>query len=199
MATDDWCTCPDVEEGLYKFHRGPVGLDPCSNERSIIRARRRYTAGALHLPWDAPTIFKNPPYSQLLPWTEYGIEQLQRTYRGRGKTMIDLVPATPSTEWWLKMLTAEPLLIFTKRLPFINEQGVIDSGARFDCVLALYHGAGWRDRGAVAESRARFLAVFRGLTRWVVQVDSDMADDARETLARVREERVLARRKRKAA
>ena len=161
MSQDEWCSGPDVTVPLAKFFHGPVGLDPCSNERSIVRAKRTYCAGGLALPWDAPTIYKNEPYSRLAAWAEKTVAELAIPYRGKRKELVGLEPVCTSAEWWDITVAADPLLVFTKRLSFIDENGIVaKSGARFDSVFTV-----WANKRREAEFLRLFAPVVRFATR----------------------------------
>lgn len=64
---DDWYT-PEPVLAAVRSWLGPIDLDPCSsaaaNER--VRAGRFYTIddNALVRPWNATTVYMNPPYSR---------------------------------------------------------------------------------------------------------------------------------------
>lgn len=178
MSTDDWCTPHVVDVCLYDFFGGPADLDPCSNNRSIMRARKALTAGGLHLPWRKKT-YSNPPYSQMLPWVEKGVREMTldpKTAKARAhcEELVTLWPVAPSTIWWKRAVGLEPIpamvkggreitamnptLIFTKRLAFIDESGQAVSGCRFDSVLFFY--------GAKERRHKDFLHAFAPLINW---------------------------------
>jgi hypothetical protein len=173
MGTDNWCTPPEVADPLEQFFGGPVDLDPCSNARSIIRAVQTYRAGGLHLPW-AKTNFENPPYGRLDLWTDKGIYEIVVVERVR--ELVRLVPVATSTGWWRRAVAVDetpaiwgdaheprarlvrapdPLILFTKRIAFLNEEGMPQSGARFDSVL-FYYG----------KRREAFRREFKAITSW---------------------------------
>ena len=75
-TSDSWCSPPEIADPLEEFYEGPVDVDPCSNDRSVIRARVAYTSGGLIRPWCLPpnrnpkhTGYQNDPYSQAEVWT----------------------------------------------------------------------------------------------------------------------------------
>jgi DNA N-6-adenine-methyltransferase Dam len=172
-STDNWCSPPEVADPLEQYFDGPVDLDPCSNERSIIRARRAFVDKVgLMLAWDTTT-YENPPYSELDAWTDKGIQERSEA---RVRELVRLVPVATSTAWWRRAAGVEPvmfktrggrgfvyagipLMVFTRRLKFIDEQNEIDSGARFDSVLMLY--------GATRRRQQKFIREFASITSWV--------------------------------
>ncbi len=171
MGLDNWCSPAEVADSLEQYRGGPVGLDPCSNERSLIRARRVYVGKvALMLPWgEEEDVYENPPYSRLEDFTRKGVAE---RYCGHTTELVRLVPVATSTAWWRvamgleevrmfdrKMKRADkPLAVFTKRLKFIGEDGEDEESARFDSVLLLY--------GATRRAQRRFLREFAPITSW---------------------------------
>lgn len=171
MGSDEWCTPPDYAACLrtfYQHRKGRVGLDPCSNDRSVIWADRRYTCAGHVLPWDADSIFENNPYSAMDAWTDKGMIELAQPHLGKLKELVTLVPCSPSTGWWERAVAGvvvdrqryQPLIVFTKRLAFIGDDGTLKDGARFDSVSMVY--------ASDARKRA-FVDVFAPLIRGVVE------------------------------
>jgi hypothetical protein len=170
VGTDDWATPEEVCCRLDEFWGGPADLDPCSNGRSIVRSRKRYTAGGLHLPWRKST-FENNPYSKMLPWVEKGARELAC---GNTNELVTLWPVAPSTVWWKRAVGREPIpaeikggkeieignpsLVFPKRLAFIDEKGKPVPGNRFDSVLFFY--------GKSEKRHTQFRRVFGDITNW---------------------------------
>jgi DNA N-6-adenine-methyltransferase (Dam) len=167
MNSDEWCTPSIVAQPLEQFFDGPVDLDCCTNPNSIINATRGYTAGALHLPWRLPgtegSVWRNNPYSCSEIWVDKAVRELNAVYPVTEE--VSLVMVATSTRWWRKMCGTEPVmcgqqerispiprLLFTGRLKFIGD---VDSGARFDTVLAYY---GHRVRAFEKE--------FKSVTKW---------------------------------
>jgi hypothetical protein len=169
-SMDDWCSPPEVTVPMVQVFQGPVGLDPCSNERSLVFARRCYRGKvALLLPWDDESNYENPPYSELPSFTAKGLREIVRV--DHTTDLLRLVPAATSTGWWRLAVGAEPLLvgrrevrarkplvIFTKRLSFIGTNGRKQTSARFDCALILHT--------TKTSLRRRALREFSAITSW---------------------------------
>lgn len=150
MSTDDWCSPPEITDLLVEFWGGRCDLDPCSNGRSIVKAKRALTAGGLHLPWGKRT-FENNPYSRMDPWVDKGAHEMAA---GRTVELVTLWPVATSTRWWKRavgfdpvapelrdgkeVIVSNPTILFPKRLAFIDERGVQVKGCRFDSVLFFY-------------------------------------------------------------
>ncbi len=179
MGLDNWCSPPEVADPLEQFFDGPVDFDPCSNDRSIIRARfvNDQPVGCL-IPWFGAkrrTVYENPPYSKLLAFTQKGILEMRDFRRQRYPEEPELVRLTTvatSTLWWRMATGREPVrtkdenvfsrrptVVFTQRLFFINEQGIQNrsQSARFDSALFYY---GPREK--------EFLREFKPITSWSV-------------------------------
>lgn len=179
MSHDHFCTPDIVVDMLEQFHGGPVGLDPCSNAHSRIRALRAYVAGSLWLPWDPPearaedgsvSIYENSPYSNIEAFTDHGVRQFVKP-GSRIREWTRLLPASVSTAWFRKSAGQDPVfdgggkvelylppptVVFTKRLAFRDPFGIAKDGARFDTTL-FYSGP----------RRRAFLREFKSITSWV--------------------------------
>jgi hypothetical protein len=98
----------------------PVDLDPCSNPRSTVRARRTYSLekklDGLKLSW-AGSVFLNWPYSDPLPWAA---KLAQELLSGRCTEAIVLCKLDSSTEWWQVLTGFEQpeLWTFDRRIQF---------------------------------------------------------------------------------
>jgi hypothetical protein len=161
MNSDSWCSPSAVTLPLARFFKGPVDVDPCSNARSLVRAREAWRAGSLHRAWfghalvDAVrrlrrTVYMNPPYSRLGRWVPYLVEQLELARQWKPEA-VALVPVATSAGWWQAAIQADALM-FVKRLTFVGDK---PDPARFDAVL-LYYGP----------RRDAFREAFRELERW---------------------------------
>ena len=64
-TTKNWCTPPHIIDSVKEVFGGTIELDPCSNRDSTVDADIEYClphTDGLKEPWDAATIFVNPPY-----------------------------------------------------------------------------------------------------------------------------------------
>lgn len=162
MATSDWwCSPPEIADPLEEFYEGPVGIDPCSNERSIIRTTLALTCGGLIRSWRTPqrTGYQNDPYSQADAWTEKMLSELASGYL---REHIRLSMFSCSSKWWARQCTVpkrNPRILALKRIafldPFASEAGMRRMSCRFEPALAYF--------GPRPE---RFTKVFAHLTRW---------------------------------
>jgi len=143
---DAWCTPRKITKRLPL-----VDLDPCSNSRSTIRARRSVSletgGNGLLLSWRELSVFVNPPYSDVLPWALKAWEAASFCF---------LVNVDPSTKWW-RTLVEWPTytFLFRDRIRFKAPPGIeSSSNDRAQCLIC---DPGFRL--AIGDS-------FRGLGDW---------------------------------
>lgn len=84
---------------------GTIDLDPCSNSGTTpnVPARRHYTVDddGLSKPWNANTLFMNPPYGdEIDAWVTKLCEEHTA---GHVSEAIALLPARPDTQWFGKL------------------------------------------------------------------------------------------------
>ncbi len=112
-------TPQEALEPVYRFS-GVVSLDPCSNENSIVIARRHYVLPALDglkLEWYSTT-FVNPPYGREV---EAWMLKARSEWINRDAESLTLIAARPDTRWFqLYALTAPALLFWRGRLTFLG-------------------------------------------------------------------------------
>lgn len=119
---DGWCTPKWLTDLLPH-----VDLDPCSNDRSTVRAKVAYSLetnqNGLELPWFGLT-FVNGPFSDLLPWAEKLQCEIRHIYGA-----AFLVNTDSSTQWWRLLARLLPCRFdFSKRIQFDPPPGVQPSG-----------------------------------------------------------------------
>lgn len=162
--SDSWCSPPEISIPLEEFFRGPVDVDPCSNERSIIKALEAFTVGGLIRPWRLArpvncTVYENDPYSQSQAWTDKLILELEC---GNVHELVRLSMMSTSSQWWADMChrpRRNPRILALKRIafidPFARDSGMRRQGCRFEPALTYF-----------GPRHARFERAFRHLTRW---------------------------------
>ncbi len=108
--SDSYCT-PSVLTEMLPL----VDLDPASNERSTIRARRSICLpdDGLARPWSG-TVWCNPPYSNVGAWVDHAID----CARDGGEVLM-LIKADSTTKWWAAAIEsgATPIA-FRRRITF---------------------------------------------------------------------------------
>ena len=136
ISSDSWCSPPEVAVPLFDFW-GWADCDPCSNERSIIKARKRYTEGGLIKPWLEQT-YNNNPYSQNEVWADKAIHEMRV---GHVAELVILCMTATSTRWWHRYMIEprrNPRVILTKRLKFLGPGGKPVDSSRFEPALIYY-------------------------------------------------------------
>ena len=78
----------------------PIGLDPCSNVTSKVKASAAWLSGGLEVDWSGfGLVYVNPPYGrELKQWAEKIAAEADR-----GVEIIALVPARTDTKWFRQM------------------------------------------------------------------------------------------------
>lgn len=96
---------------------GGIDLDPCTTPDNPICALRFYSPpqDGLALPWDARSIFVNPPYGRARePWARRCVEAGKE-----GRQVVLLIPAHPDTRIFAEIVpTAVSVLFLSGRLKF---------------------------------------------------------------------------------
>ena len=105
-------TPPYVLEPVRAALGGTIALDPCTEPDNPTNALTFYTAqgdGAVE-PWDASTIYVNPPYSKARErWVERCIEAA-----GAGAKVVLLIPAATDTRIFQRALNTASSVVFIK-------------------------------------------------------------------------------------
>jgi hypothetical protein len=108
LGSDEWCTPKDLAMDLGHFM-----IDPCSNERSHIRAETvcMLPIDGLADDWRHWSVYVNPPYSNVMPWA--------RKLAAHQGPWCALVKLDPSTAWWRELvLSGASWSPFRKRVAF---------------------------------------------------------------------------------
>lgn len=152
MSVDmTWCTPEVVLERVRRM--GPIGLDPCSNPRSIVRAKTEWRGppgvDGLAEPWAGHgLVYCNPPYGRGIgQWVaKAALEAMD------GADIRLLVPARPDTAWWHEAVVphAAAVCFWRGRISFLGAaQGapfpsaVVYYGQRPDAFKEAFGDAGW--------------------------------------------------------
>lgn len=145
ITSDEFCTPPSIARPLYQFFGGPVGIDPCSNPRSIVQASLTYCEGGLIRPWCRPykigkgdTGYANWPYSQNDAWSAKAIRELQIHNLSE---LVVLCMTSTSTQWWSSLMNKpkrNPRVLCLKRQRFLGPDGKPEDSSRFDPSIIYY-------------------------------------------------------------
>ncbi len=112
-----WLTPEYVLAPVRESFGGKIGLDPCTDMSNPTKALSFYAPplDGAELPWDADSIFVNPPYSKARErWARRCIEA------GRdGRKVVLLIPAATDTRIFQSCLLSASEVLFVKgRLKF---------------------------------------------------------------------------------
>jgi hypothetical protein len=91
---------------------GVIGLDPCTAPDNPVGATRFYAppADGAALPWDAATIFVNPPYSKARErWVRRCIQA-----GAAGRQVVLLIPAATDTRIFQEALSTATAVVFIR-------------------------------------------------------------------------------------
>jgi hypothetical protein len=91
---------------------GTIGLDPCTTASNPVGADRFYCppADGAALPWDAATIFVNPPYSKARErWVRRCIQA-----GAEGRKVVLLIPAATDTRIFQEALSTATAVVFIR-------------------------------------------------------------------------------------
>lgn len=143
-----WCTPPKYVEAVREFFGGEISLDPCSNEYSIVRASVEYRlphSDGLAEPWDAPTVFVNPPYGRDKERGTGIGDWLRKCSEARSQfrsEVLALVPVAPNTRHWKDFVfrSADGVaFLYDTRLRFLENGQNVGKGAPMSCAM-IYWG-----------------------------------------------------------
>ena len=106
MPYDHWNTPEFIVIRLKKI--GRITLDPCSNKRSIVKARTNIMPpnDGLAVPWKGFT-YVNAPFSSIRAWVHYGL--IQRFGSKHLRHLVFLLPFSPETAYFKKVWSTTPM------------------------------------------------------------------------------------------
>ena len=148
-AKDDWRT----PAGLLRLVRqiGPIALDPCSADGSLVHAVREYRLDrredGLRLPWAVGgLVYCNPPYGDVIrPWTRRIAREA-----ASGVEIVALLPARVDTAWWRDVSGAPAICFWRGRLTFIGApnpatfpSAICYFGPRVERFVEVFAPCGW--------------------------------------------------------
>lgn len=141
----DWNTPQKYVSAVTVALGGTIGLDPCSNDTSIVASTRSYSLSlgtdGLVLPWDASTIFVNPPYGKD-PVENATLGRLCAKAGSSNSEVIALVPVATNTRHWKESVwpcASAIAFLYDTRLKFLVNGTTDNKGAPMACA-AIYWG-----------------------------------------------------------
>jgi phage N-6-adenine-methyltransferase len=131
-ARTDWCTPPEIVSVVRQAFGGQIDLDPCSNARSVVGARKNYTIrdDGLARKWRG-NAYVNPPYGRgLNAWVRKAVHESHGDWPAN---VIMLIPAAVGTVRWQTLVfpEAKAICFIDGRVKFIGAA----ASAPMDCAL----------------------------------------------------------------
>lgn len=146
--SQSWGTPPKYVNAIKQFWNGHIGLDPCSNEHSVVHADMEYLLpknDGLKEEWNSKTIYVNPPYgadrergTTIKDW----LAKCVISHINYGADVIALVPVAPNTGHWKKFVFGQAdaiCFLYDTRLRFLENGKNVGKGAPMACCL-IYWG-----------------------------------------------------------
>lgn len=147
MSNSDFNTPPDFLDLVRKLDpkRG-IGLDPCSNESSMVDSRYSYdieTDGLSRIWRYKGLVFMNPPHSMapnnIEPWIDHFIGEFSSS-GGDADQFVGLVPAKIGPKWAQKVLPfCDARCFLAGRIKYWQNGAPMPGPGKFDS-LVLYKG-----------------------------------------------------------
>lgn len=167
----DRYTTPAVGLAPALHYFGEFDLDPCWDPDSLVKALYRVDirTGQSGLTYDWTgcalkdiTVWLNPPYSCIKPWTKYVQEMLDHALlQGIGMQVLALLPANTDTVWWHEHVFESEytrrVMYRRGRLNFLK-RGVPDKQPRGANAYVL-----WSNESMTTTESKRFDKAFEGL------------------------------------
>lgn len=142
-----WCTPPKYITPIIEVLGDPISLDPCSNEHSIVPARRSYLlpeTDGLNASWDFSTIFVNPPYGsdrQRGTSIKHWLRRCKQANLDHGSEVMALVPVAVNTKHWKQFVwghASAVCFLYDTRLKFLVEGKDEGKGAPMACAMVYW-------------------------------------------------------------
>ena len=145
--SQSWGTPPKYVNAIKRFWGGSIGLDPCSNEYSVVHADIEFRLpekDGLIEEWTSNTVFVNPPYgadrtrgTTIKDW----LAKCVSAHKDYGADVIALVPVAPNTAHWKKFVFGQAssiCFLYDTRLRFLENGKDTGKGAPMACCLVYW-------------------------------------------------------------
>jgi len=146
--SQEWGTPEKYVNAVRDFFGGNIDLDPCSNEYSIVHAKKEYRFprhDGLRESWDFPTIYVNPPYgidkergTSIKKWL-CKCAMANKEYKSE---VLALVPVATNTGHWKNYVFSQATgvcFLYDTRLKFLVNGQDGGKGAPMSCAM-IYWG-----------------------------------------------------------
>ncbi|MCY4652316.1 MAG: DNA N-6-adenine-methyltransferase [Dehalococcoidia bacterium] len=143
-----WCTPSKYVDAVKKMFGGRIGLDPCSNEWSIVKADTEWTLpekDGLHEEWSFDAIYVNPPYGadrKRNTTIRHWLRKCADAHDVHGSEVLALVPVAANTGHWKKYVWGNATAVcflYDTRLKFLENGRSDTKGAPMACSM-IYWG-----------------------------------------------------------
>jgi len=125
----EWYTPADLASEIGAFFGDALALDPCADPHDAIPAAQHEHGDGLAIPWQASSVFVNPPYRRNVTG-RWVYKALAEHSAGRATEIVMLLPARTDTHWFTP-LYAHVICFIRGRLHFSGAT----SGAPFPSAL----------------------------------------------------------------
>jgi DNA N-6-adenine-methyltransferase Dam len=149
MSDHNFNTPPELLDRIRQLSPDGIGLDPCSNATSLVRAAYEWDGNptdGLSQSWRGyGLVFMNPPHSMsphnIEPWMEKAFTEfaLDRPWTSADQ-FVGLVPAKTDTAWFHDYAVHFHLRCFLRRRPKFWQGGKPTPGPGKFASMLLYHG-----------------------------------------------------------
>jgi hypothetical protein len=142
----DWGTPPEYIKAVKDVFGGKIGLDPCSNQYSVVASEVAYCLpqNGLAESWDYQTIYVNPPYGRdyergttIRDW----LQKCTDAHRDHGSEVIALIPVATNTKHWQKnifLYATSICFLKVARLKFLQNGIPYQKGAPMSCAMVYW-------------------------------------------------------------
>ena len=133
---------PLAAELAIRFGRGGFDLDVAASAFNAL-ADRYYDEeiDGLAQPWNAESVWCNPPYGNILPWVIRAIEEVENDNAG---VVVMCLPARTSTPWFQIGLAHGEAYFIEGRVSFIDPQTGQPKKGNFEHTVILVFQKGLR-------------------------------------------------------
>ena len=147
-SSQSWGTPQKYVDAVKKVFGGIIHLDPCSNQFSIVHAKKEYLLpekDGLKESWDFSTIYVNPPYgidqersTRIRDW----LARCADAHEKYSSEVIALVPVAANTSHWKRYVFTKAhaiCFLYDTRLRFLENGRDTGMGAPMACSM-IYWG-----------------------------------------------------------
>lgn len=148
----DWCTPAKYVAAVKDVFGGCIGLDPCSNKWSIVKAETEYQLpkhDGLEEIWDFSTVYVNPPYGadrERCTTIKHWFFKCAHSSKRYHAEILALVPVATNTRHWKEHVWGHATAVcflYDTRLRFLVKGKDGGKGAPMACAM-IYWGTNYK-------------------------------------------------------